>query len=111
MKLDSAGILTDNIEAYVSDRHPRSLIPRIDIDGTGMLQSCFSAFYNLVPYLSSDRAPRPSISSAQLPQAVCLPFCPAEASVSPVYVGIQAYCSNSHVKGDNGQQRSVRGCG
>lgn len=86
MKLDSYGYFTDNVELYKSDHLSESHVPHLDTTGGDMIRACFSTFFSLVPFISSDRAPRPSISSAQLPQAVCLPFCPATAAVSPCYV-------------------------
>ncbi|KAI0155066.1 hypothetical protein GGR52DRAFT_566770 [Hypoxylon sp. FL1284] len=85
MKVDSNGRYTDNMEAYRSDAVEASHKPDIQTHGEDAIRTCFSSFFSLVPYISSDRAPRPSISSAQLPQAVCQPFCPATAAVSPNY--------------------------
>ena len=84
LKVCTNGYLLDNAEAYTSCG--RKWYPRAFIDTTGKdsIRSCFSTFFSLAPYVSSNRAPRPLISSVQLPQAICLPWCPGTAAVSPV---------------------------
>lgn len=86
IKMCSNGVWADSVELHRSDRTPRSAIPTLDISGKDMLRACMSGYFNLHPYIASDRPPRPTISSAQTPQAVCLPFCPATAAVSPCHV-------------------------
>lgn len=85
VKRTSSGYHADNIETHVSDRFRTSIRPRIDTKGKDQHRACFSAFFNLVPYISSDRAPRPLISSVQTPQAACLVWCPGNAAVQPCY--------------------------
>jgi hypothetical protein len=85
IKRTTNNIFSDNIEYYKSDKFNKSFVPFIDTVGKDSTRSMFSAYYTLIPYIKSDRAPRPSISSAQTTQAVCLPWCPATATVSPCY--------------------------
>lgn len=90
----SSGVLTkrcsntywaDNVEVHLNTRLSGSMRPTLNMDGPDQLRAYFSAFFSLHPYISSDRAPRPLMSSVQLPQAACLPWCPGTAAVSPCY--------------------------
>ena len=85
LKLCSSECWADNVETYFSAPTKAGIQPEIDEDGQDQLRANFSAFFNLVPFVSSDRAPRPLISSVQTPQAVCIPWCPGTASVAPCY--------------------------
>ncbi|KAL4766725.1 hypothetical protein BDW60DRAFT_201920, partial [Aspergillus nidulans var. acristatus] len=85
IKQTSSGYYADNVETHFSSRVPGGIRPVIDTKGKDQHRACFSAFFNLIPYISSDRAPRPLISSVQTPQAVCLVWCPGNAAVSPCY--------------------------
>lgn len=85
VKQCSNGYWADNIEVYHSSRLKHGIRPVISESGPDQHRACFSAYFNLIPYISSDRAPRPLISSVQTPQAVCLPWCPGDAAVSPCY--------------------------
>lgn len=85
LKLCSNECWADNVEVYKSSLTRSGIAPVIDTDGADQLRACFSGFFNLIPFISSDRAPRPLISSVQTPQAVCLPWCPGTAAVSPCY--------------------------
>jgi hypothetical protein len=85
LKLCSNECWADNVEVYHSSLTRSGVAPVIDTEGPDQLRACFSGFFNLVPFISSDRAPRPLISSVQTPQAVCLPWCPGTAAVSPCY--------------------------
>lgn len=75
----------DSVEVHKSDRLPSSVDPVVDTRSDNSMEVCFSSYFNLCPYVSSDMPPRPTITSAQQPQAVCLPWCPASAAVSPCY--------------------------
>lgn len=85
LKLCSNECWADNVEVHMSSLTRSGIAPVIDTDGPDQLRACFSGFFNLIPFISSDRAPRPLISSVQTPQAVCLPWCPGTAAVSPCY--------------------------
>jgi RNA polymerase Rpb2, domain 6 len=85
VKHTSNGYHADNIQTYRSSPVSYSIKPVIHKTGKDQHRACFSAFFNLIPYISSNRAPRPLISSVQTPQAVCLPWCPGDAAVSPCY--------------------------
>lgn len=85
IKQCSNGYWADNIEVYKSSRIKSSINPKIDTKGTDQMRACFSAYFNLIPYINENRAPRPLIASVQTPQAVCLPWCPGNAAVSPCY--------------------------
>lgn len=85
LKLTTNGYWADSVEVHHSDYLKTGIHPIISKKGPDQLMSCFSAFFNLIPYISSDRAPRPLFSSVQTPQAVCLPWCPGTAAVSPCY--------------------------
>src|SRR5690606_21039076 len=78
-------VYSDNVETHMSCRLRMSCDPIVGMDGPLAMETCFSSYFNLCPYVSSDMAPRPTITSAQQPQAVCLPWCPAAATVSPCY--------------------------
>lgn len=85
VKLTSSGCYADNIEVYYSDRTRCSIKPRISQQGPDFIRSCFSSYFCLEPYKDTNRPPRPLISSVQQPQAVCLPWCPGDAAVTPCY--------------------------
>lgn len=84
-KLCSNGYWADNVEVHASDRLGLSMKPTIDTKGRDALRACQSTFFSTKPYIMSDRAPRPLFSSVQLPQAICLPWCPGTAAISPCY--------------------------
>ena len=85
MKLCSNGFWADSCEVHVPDTVKNYIKPKIDETGRDSVRACMSTFFSLVPYIKSNRAPRPLISSVQLPQAVCLPWCPGTAAVQPCY--------------------------
>ena len=85
IKLTSNGYWADNVETYKSDKLSTSIKPIIALKGKDQLRACFSAFFVLFPYISSNRPPRPQFASVQTPQAICLPWCPGDAAVSPCY--------------------------
>ncbi|KAF2861616.1 hypothetical protein K470DRAFT_256745 [Piedraia hortae CBS 480.64] len=85
LKKCSDGRWADDVEVHVSEPVGGSSRPRVSGSGRDQLRANFSAFFSLVPFVSSGRAPRPLISSVQTPQAVCIPWCPGTASVSPCY--------------------------
>lgn len=85
LKLTSTGCWADSVEVHHSSHLRTGIRPKIFKIGNDQLRACFSTFFNLIPYISSDRAPRPLFSSVQTPQAVCLPWCPGTAAVSPCY--------------------------
>lgn len=85
VKLASNGYWCDSTELHFSDKLVSSPKPQLLRQGTDQLRAYFSTFFSLHPYISSNRAPRPLISSVQLPQAVCQPWCPGTAAVSPCY--------------------------
>lgn len=85
LKLCSSECWADNVEVHFSAPTKSGIQAEIDEDGQDQLRANFSAFFNLIPFISSDRAPRPLISSVQTPQAVCIPWCPGTASVAPCY--------------------------
>jgi hypothetical protein len=85
LKQCSNGYWADNVEVYKSFRVKCSIKPRIDTTGSDQMRACFSAYFNLIPYINENRAPRPLIASVQTPQAVCLPWCPGNAAVSPCH--------------------------
>ena len=84
-KLSTNGFWVDNVETYYSDRVSFSIKVVIDTKGSDAVRACQSTFFSTKPYIKSDRAPRPLIASVQLPQAICLPYCPGTAAVSPCY--------------------------
>lgn len=79
-------VWADNCNTYMSDHTKFTVKPRIDTSGPDSIRACFSAHYNYLPYQEFNEAVRLTISSAQLPQAVCFPYCPATASVTPVHL-------------------------
>lgn len=56
--------------------------------GSESLKYKYSAFFLLVPYLEDDRPPRTLIASGQTVQAICMPWAPATATVSPSHVSL-----------------------
>lgn len=85
-KLCTNGVWADNSNAHKSDRIKFLVAPYIATSGSDFHRSCLSGHYNYIPFVEHTAAVRTSISSAQILQAVCLPWCPATAAVSPVYV-------------------------
>ena len=85
IKQCSNGYWADNVEVYKSSRMRCGIKPKIDIKGRDQVRACFSAYFNLIPYMNENRAPRPLIASVQTPQATCLPWCPGNAAVSPCH--------------------------
>ncbi len=85
IKQASNGYWADNVETYKSSKIRNSIRPRIDTEGADQARACFSAYFGLITYMNENRAPRPLIASVQTPQAVCLPWCPGNAAVSPCY--------------------------
>lgn len=85
LKRCSNGYWADSVEVYRSSRLKWSIKPHISTHGKDAMRACFSAFFCLWPYMEYNKAPRPLIASVQQPQAVCLPWCPATAAVSPCY--------------------------
>lgn len=81
----SNGVWADNSNTYLSDRLQFSLKPRIDTSGPDFHRACLSGHYSYIPFVEYNAAVRTSISSAQITQAVTLPYCPATAAVSPCY--------------------------
>lgn len=86
VKLCSNGVWADNANVHKSDRVKFLVAPIIDTSGPDFHRACLSGHYNYLPFVEHNAAIRTSISSAQIPQAVCLPWCPATAAVSPVNV-------------------------
>jgi hypothetical protein len=84
-KLCSNGVWADSSNCYKSDRIRPSVAPVIDKSGPDFHRACLSEHYDYIPFVEFDAAIRTSIASAQIPQAVCLPWCPATAMVSPIY--------------------------
>lgn len=84
-KLCTNGVWSDNSNAHKSDRLRLGVSPYIATHGRDFHRSCLSGHYNYIPFVEQNAAVRTSISSAQILQAVCLPWCPATAAVSPVY--------------------------
>lgn len=82
-KLLSGGYF-DNVEVHKSDVLDGWAKPHIQTEGNESVQDCFSTFFGLVPHVTYDRQPRPTISSGQIIQAIYMPWCPATALVSPV---------------------------
>lgn len=62
-------------------RHPPPLVHDTD----DQLETFFSPFFSVFPCLQSDRPPRPLMASVQTQQAVCTPWSPGTAAVSPCY--------------------------
>lgn len=85
VKLTSSGFRSDSSEIHRSHRPFGYKQSVIDVSGKDSKRACFSAYALLAEYLEFDRAPRPSIASVQLPQAVCLPWAVGTAAVSPCY--------------------------
>lgn len=85
LKKASNGPWVDNLMMHVSDRVAGTLTPKLDVTGEDFKRACLSPFYSLIPYVEQNRAIRTTISSAQTIQAICLPWCPATAAVSPIY--------------------------
>lgn len=85
IKLTSNKFYSDSVEVHVSHRPFGYKNSVIDTEGSDSKRACFSAFASLMEYNEFDRAPRPSISSVQLPQAICLPWCVGTAAISPCY--------------------------
>lgn len=82
----SNGVWADNCNAHISDRLRFSVKPRIDTSGPDFHRSCLSGHYSYIPFVEYNAAVRTSISSAQITQAVTMPYCPATAAVSPCHV-------------------------
>ncbi|KAL3440017.1 hypothetical protein BJX65DRAFT_291230 [Aspergillus insuetus] len=59
--------------------------PNIDVYGDEQLDHCFSLYFGFIPYVRSDRPPRPLMASVQTQQAVCTPWSPGTAAVAPCY--------------------------
>lgn len=85
-KLCTNGVWSDNINAHISDRVKFSISPHIATSGPDFHRSCLSSHYSYIPFVEHNAAIRTSISAAQITQAVCLPYCPATAAVSPCHV-------------------------
>ncbi|RKF53223.1 hypothetical protein GcM3_220015 [Golovinomyces cichoracearum] len=56
---------------------------KIPGSGTDSIKYKYSAFFLLCPYLEDDRPPRTLLASGQTVQAICYPWAPATAKVSP----------------------------
>ena len=84
-KLCTNHVWSDSVNAHASDKLKFSVRPIIARSGPDFARSCLSAHYSYIPFVEHNAAIRTSISSAQIIQAVCLPYCPATASVSPCY--------------------------
>ena len=67
IKQCSNGYWADNVEVYKSSRMRCGIKPKIDIKGRDQVRACFSAYFNLIPYMNENRAPRPLIASVQTP--------------------------------------------
>ncbi|KAF7585528.1 hypothetical protein BBP40_010724 [Aspergillus hancockii] len=76
----------DSCELH-ADVWPRdSPPPAIDEEEEMKLMDCMSAFFHTIPYVDSDRPPRPLMASVQTQQAVCTPWSPGTAAVAPCYI-------------------------
>lgn len=82
----SNGVWADSCNVHVSDITKFSLRPKIDTEGKDFHRACLSGHYSYIPFIEHNAAVRTSISSAQIIQAVCMPYCPATASVSPCHI-------------------------
>lgn len=80
------GVWADNSSSHLSDLLQFSLKPHIATSGQDFHRSCLSDHYSYIPFVEHNAAVRTSISSAQITQAVCMPYCPATAAVSPCHV-------------------------
>jgi hypothetical protein len=85
VKLCTNSVWSDNVNAYTSDNMKFSVKPYIATAGADFHRSCLSGHFSYVPFIEHNAAIRTSITSAQITQAVSLPFCPATAAVSPCY--------------------------
>lgn len=79
-------VWSDNCNAHMSDKTPLTIDPHIPHQGPNFKENVMSFHYSLIPFVEHNAPVRTSISSAQIVQAVTLPFCPATAAVSPVFV-------------------------
>lgn len=79
-------VWSDSYNTHVSERLPFTLDPVVDPERAEFKENVMSFHYGLIPFVEHNAAIRTSISSTQITQAVCLPFCPATAAVSPANV-------------------------
>lgn len=82
----SNGVWADSSNVHKSDRLASSVNPIIDRSGKDFHRACLSGHFLQVPFIEHNAPIRTSISSGQLLQAVCSPYCPATAAVSPIYI-------------------------
>jgi hypothetical protein len=82
----SNGVWADNCNAHIGDHLKFSVKPRIDTSGPDFHRSCLSGHYSYIPFVEYNAAVRTSISSAQITQAITMPYCPATAAISPCHV-------------------------
>lgn len=85
VKLCSNGIWADTTEINLVNRIEVMRAPRVDEEGDDLLRSTTSPYFSTVSYVEYDRPPRPLFSSVQTQQAVCSPWSPGTAVVSPNY--------------------------
>lgn len=77
--------LADSTSLHLRDDLVPTSIPKLPARTDDHMSIYFSPYFMLIPFVEHDRPPRPLIASVQTQQAVCLPWSPGTAAVSPCY--------------------------
>ncbi len=77
--------MVDSAMLHTQERNPIVQIRKLPAYGPNSIQYNYSAYFMLCPYAEHDRPPRGLFASGQTIQAVCLPWSPATARVSPLH--------------------------
>ena len=85
LKLSSDGVWCTSQDLHGESLPHGQVRPKLDIEGVDQMRAQFSPYFGLIPFIGADRPPRPLMSSVQTQQAVCTPWSPGTAAVSPCY--------------------------
>jgi hypothetical protein len=80
------GMMIDSTMYHYQPANPITRHGKIPNSGTDSIKYKYSAFFLLCPYVQDDRPPRTLLASGQTVQAICMPWAPATAKVSPCHV-------------------------
>lgn len=80
--------MVDSMMLYRQPKNPIIKHASLPTHGPESIQYMYSAWFMLAPWVEDDRPPRTLLSSVQTTQAVCLPWSPATARISPLHVSL-----------------------
>ena len=80
--------MVDSMMLYKQSVNPIARHSALTMHGPESIQYLYSPWFMIAPWVEDDRPPRTLLSSVQTSQAVCLPWSPATARISPLHVSL-----------------------